>query len=126
MSLDSRRCGKCGTECTGALCGVCGDVRFSELILTGVSGEILRFNIDTQLGKSLLRALLGESSRYVADTQFSVSRDRATGNWLLSNDSGAINPTLVNGAPVRESVVLTEGSVISVGKPETEIRVAFK
>ena len=86
----------------------------SRIQLIAAGGESLPIGIRTQIGKALLRRF-GPDAEFWDDTQCVVER-RPDGQWIVSPAAGAVNETLVNGAPLTTPRPLNDGDVLAVGR----------
>lgn len=119
------RCGKCGSERSGAVCDVCGEVYFGPVTLVAqASGKTRNFTLDTQIGRRLLSAIAPDDAAFASEPQFTLERDRTLGSWAVTHASGAANPTFVDGSDVGAAPrSIASGSVISVGPERLKLRV---
>ena len=126
----SWKCNRCGTEnddLTHSCDGMCGYVRFGRLILVSLTGEEIKLNINSTVGKALLKKLVGDDSRFVAEPQFHFKRCVENAAWVILHEASAINPTLVNGISVgNEGTKLLNGSEITIGPDKARLRVKFE
>jgi hypothetical protein len=125
------KCLRCGTENedSGTVChGMCGYVRFGRLILVSTAtGCELRMNLDTTVGKSLLKRTIGEEVRFVSEPQFRVRRCELTTGWLLIPDPKAVNPTCVNGTQAgNKGIKLSNGHEITIGRDKAQMKVRIE
>jgi hypothetical protein len=126
------KCSRCGTDNDehATVChGMCGYVRFGKLILvSSETGEEVRMNVDTPVGKSLLKRLVGDEARFASEPQFQLRRSEAQSAWVIVPDEKAVNATYVNGAKAEGcGVKIDNGAEITIGtdKVRLKVRVQF-
>ena len=107
----------------------CRSTQRKSLVLTGDNGTQLVFNIETGVGKNLLKGC-GDEARFFGEQQFTL-RPMADGEWELSPNRSSTNDSLVNGAAITTAVKLKAGDTISVGRKSKGIsklplRVSFR
>jgi serine/threonine protein kinase len=73
----------------------------------------LRINIDTVVGRQMLKSL-HDDAQFLADAQFRIHRT-AGGGWAISPLPGTINETLLDGQKLDTTTALKEGMRIAVG-----------
>lgn len=125
------KCSRCGTENddTAKSChGMCGNVRFGRLVLTSATtGQELRMNIDTAVGKALIKKLIGDEARYASEPQFYVKRCETRAAWVVEHFGGAKNKTHVDGNPLdSEGVKIEKECLISIGKDKAALKVRIE
>jgi hypothetical protein len=76
--------------------------------------RVLAANIDTDVGRSLLKPY-SEEAKYVSDPQFRLYRD--SGRWMVADVATAVNRTLVDGTALDAPRPLVNGMRIAVGNP---------
>jgi hypothetical protein len=77
-------------------------------------GKSLQVGIRTEIGKALLRRF-GADAEFWDEKQCTVER-RVDGQWIVTPAPGTVNETLINGAPLTTSRVLSEGDVLAAGR----------
>jgi pSer/pThr/pTyr-binding forkhead associated (FHA) protein len=126
----SWKCPQCGVENDAKVdmcAGMCGHVRVYRLVLTSSSGQELRFQVDTSVGRSALTTVCGEEARFASQPQFTVSRDAAKSRWLIQHEPQATNITFLNGAPIGTTPhPLSQGDVISLGAKRLALKVRLE
>lgn len=126
----SWRCPQCGVENEDAVdvcAGMCGHARLTRLVLTATSGQEIRFNVDTEVGRVGLQKVCGEEARFASQPQFRVLRDTTTPRWLISHMPTATNITCLNAKPLSaELQPLKNGDVISIGTKRAALRVRLE
>lgn len=122
------KCPQCGVM--GAddrrVCEACSFVEFGSLTLvSAVTGKELKVNLDTTVGRSLLRSLGDEDAKYASDPQFMLKKDAALGAWSVNQALVARNPTFYNGTQVPDDapVKLEQGGVLSIGPEKMKLTV---
>ena len=107
--------------------GMCGHMRLSRLVLTAASGEELRFNVDTDVGRAGLQKLGGEEAKFASQPQFKVFRDVVQPRWLIGHVPSATNPTCLNAKPLgSEPEPLRNADVISIGPKRLMLKVRLE
>jgi len=108
---------------------MCGYVRFGKLILSvSEAGQEARMNVDTPVGKALLKRLVGEDARFASEPQFHLRRSDAHSAWVVVPEEKAVNATYVDGVKAHElGVKISTGSEITIGadKARLKVRVEF-
>jgi hypothetical protein len=107
------------------VCEACGYIEFGPLTLAcaGINKE-LKFNIDTDVGRTLLHTLGSDDSRFASDPQFSLRRDASLAGWAIVKATGATNATFYNGVALPDiPTKLEEGGVISLGFEKLKLTV---
>ncbi len=126
----SWKCNRCGTEnddLAQSCDGMCGYVRFGRLILVSLTGEEIKLNLNSSVGKALLKKVVGDDVRFVSEHQFHLKRCEENAAWLILHEPNATNPTLVNGISVGvEGTKLLAGSEITIGPDKARLRVKIK
>lgn len=90
-----------------------------SLILSG-EGRSMTININTTIGKNVLRQTIGDEADYFSNPQFQIQK--ANDGWYLSTNNNAVNKTVVNGKQVSEPVRLSQNDKIGiVGKSGRQI-----
>lgn len=127
MSWKCNRCGTENEELTQSCAGMCGYVRFGRLILVSLTGKEIKLNLNSSVGKALLKKLVGDDCRFVSELQFHLKRCEENAAWLILHETSATNPTLVNGISVgEEGTKLRTGSEITIGPDKARLRVKFE
>jgi hypothetical protein len=72
----------------------------------------LSIESDVEIGKQQLQSFHPEA-HYYSDPQFRLFKTDA--GWNIEHDETAINETIVNGVKLTDSLLITNGMVISVG-----------
>ena len=81
-------------------------------------------NIDTTVGKALLKRLVGDEARFASEPQFCIRRCDDQAAWLVVPDRKAVNATYVDGVRVAETgVKVTAGSEITIGPDKARLKV---
>lgn len=92
-----------------------GAVLTAERIrLVTAEGGSLQLAVRTEIGKALLRRF-GADAEFWDDVQCTVDK-QADGQWMVTPATGTVNETLVNGAVVTTSRVLSDGDVLAAGR----------
>ena len=121
------KCANCGFENSPgkSVCeGGCGNARFGKLVLIGSeTGKSLCMTIDTIVGKRLLSGIGGEDSRYASEPQFHFVKDLTHGRWLVVHDSGAKNPTFLNGRLLSAPTPIEAEAVLTIGPERLKLKV---
>lgn len=76
--------------------------------------KIAGCSIDTVFGHSHFRAI-HEDAQFVGKKQFTIYKDRGSGNWAISHIPEATNETVVNHTSLESPVFLQDGMTIAVG-----------
>lgn len=107
---------------------MCGFIRFGRLVLVSTATDReLRMNLDTAVGKSLLKRVVGEEVRFASEPQFHVQRCELATGWLLTPDPKAVNPTYVNGTQISSGgTKLSAGHQITIGGNRAELKVKIE
>ena len=124
------KCNECGFDANPDAelkCEACGYSEATILILTAqATGKSIEMRIATAVGKQLLKSFVGEESRIASEVQFRLSRDSASGDWTVTHDSSAPNPTFLDLQPLTGSAVVRDGSVLSIGPERMLLTVSIK
>lgn len=90
------------------------------LVLSGAGGRPVTINIDTVIGKTVLRQSLGDQAQYFSDPQFQIKK--SNDGWYLVPNNTAVNKTIINGRPASGSVRINLRDRIGVvGKSGNQI-----
>jgi len=93
-----------------------------KLVLRGARGDI-RTRAALAPGRSLLERAIGDDARFTdGRPQFEVVPEG--GRWTVRPTS-PLNPTFLNGAPLRAPAVLKEGDVLSIQSVYAKLTVSF-
>lgn len=111
-----------GTGGTGSVKPVSA-VSKTKLVLTGPNGAVKRTGVSAVLGRLTL-SQFGPDTQYLSDKQFAVVFEGNT--WYVEPVPGIVNPTLLNGNPVKGRTVLHAGDTITIGNAAIlPIKVSF-
>jgi hypothetical protein len=104
-------------------CEACGYVTYGTVLLVSPETEKqIKINIDTMVGKYLLKTFVGEDYNYASEPQFKILKDAGLESWAISHVQEAINPTFLNGTSLgSEPMKLTHESVITIGPERMRI-----
>ena len=91
----------------------------NKIQFVAASGESLVIGVRTEIGKALLRRF-GADAEFWDDKQCTVER-RPDGQWIVTPEPGAVNETLVNGAPLTTARALNDGDVLAAGRRAKDI-----
>lgn len=119
------QCGMQNDESEDACVGMCGHMRLSRLVLTAVvSGYEMRFNVDSEVGRTGLQKAAGEEARFASQPQFKVFRAPGNPVWLISHCASATNPTFLNGKALgTDAQPLGDSDTVSVGPKRLVLKV---
>jgi hypothetical protein len=125
------KCPHCGLEnyeAVDACAAMCGHVRPIRLVLTAkATGRELRFNVDSDVGRTGLQHAGGDEAKFASQPQFKVYRDTAQARWLLVHCRTATNPTCLNAAPLDYNPQpLSDGDIISIGPLRLQLHVRLE
>jgi hypothetical protein len=124
------KCNACGFEANpdaDSKCEACGYSEATILMLTSrATGKSIEMQIATAVGKQLLKSFVGDESRFASDVQFRLARDAASGDWTVTHDSSAANPTFLDVQPLVGSAVVKDGSVLSIGPEKMCLTVSIR
>ncbi len=124
------KCKACGFEANPDAelkCEACGYSEATILTLTSqATGKSIEMRIATAVGKQLLKSFVGEESRFASEVQFRLARDTAIGNWTITPELSATNPTFLNRQPLTGVAVVDDGSVLSIGPEKMLLTVSIK
>jgi len=125
MSWKCPQCGMQNDDAEDACVGMCGHMRLSRLVLTAVaSGHEMRFNVDTEVGRTGLQKAAGEEAKFASQPQFKVFRASGKPGWLISHCATATNPTFLNGKAVgAEAQLLRDSDTVSIGPKRLVLKV---
>lgn len=124
----SWKCPLCGTqndETEDVCVGMCGHIRLSRLVLTALpSGHEMRFNVDTEVGRTGLQKVAGEEAKFASQPQFKLFRAPGNPGWLISHCAAATNPTFLNGKVLgAKAQILRDSDIITVGPDKLLLKV---
>lgn len=123
----SRKCPECGVDNADdhRSCEACGYTDFRTMTLfSSDTGKQIKINIDTSVGRSLLRGLELDDIKYASEPQFRIVKDSKLGGWSIRTYPEAKNPTCCNGAPLSaDPQLLADGDIISIGPEKLKMSV---
>ncbi len=91
-----------------------------KTLVLSSTGKPLKININTAIGKSVLKQSVGEESQYFSDPQFQINK--TNDGWHLIPNNAAVNKTVVNGKIASGQVRLNLNDRIGiVGKSGKQI-----
>ncbi|NBQ67632.1 MAG: hypothetical protein EBU46_01895 [Nitrosomonadaceae bacterium] len=90
------------------------------------TGKCISMTIDTIVGKRLLSGIGGDDSRYASEPQFHLVKDLAHGRWLVVHDSGAKNPTFLNGRLLSVPTPIEAEAVLTIGPERLKLKVSIE
>ena len=124
------KCNDCGFDAnpdSELKCEACGHSESTILTLTSkATGKSIEMRIATVVGKQLLKSFVSDESRFASEFQFQLSRNTANGDWTVTHDSSAVNPTFLNGKPLTGKAVVNDGSILSIGAEKILLTVGIK
>lgn len=123
------KCPKCGTENSDncSACKACGYLRPTRVVLTcATTGKELAIGVDTAVGRGCLKLLGDPDSIFASDPQFHILRDQSSGEWLVLHDSGAKNPTFLNGTALSTKCTLRDGAYLTLGPSKLRLNVEIR
>jgi hypothetical protein len=96
-------------------------------VLTGTAtGKSICMTIDTTVGKRLLSGIGGDDSRYASEPQFHFVKDSTIGRWLVVHDSGAKNPTFLNGRHLTVPTSVEREALLTIGPERLKLKVTIE
>lgn len=119
-------CPKCGLASAESrqLCEGCGHAR--PLVLRcAETGRELRMNVETVVGRRLLRTLGSDEAQFASEPQFHLRPDLTHGCWVVEHVAGAANTTFLDGVTLAAPTPLQTGSILSLGLDKLKLSVQF-
>jgi hypothetical protein len=106
-------------------CAGCSYVKFGILqLVSAATGKRIRVQVDTTLGRSILKSLGDEDVKYSSEPQFTLTKDVSLGSWAVTADAVAKNPTFLNGTQLNPvPAALVSGAVLTIGPEKLKLKV---
>lgn len=124
------KCENCGFDAnpdTELKCEGCGTGNAVILVLTAeATGKSIEMRIATVVGRQLLKNFAGDEYRFASEVQFRFFRDKFSGDWIVTHEEGAANPTYLNGEPLTGESLVSDGSVLTIGTEKLPLTLRLK